>query len=53
LVCRREAAEAASPEHKDAWLKLADDWSKLAVACRKLETVDELLCGDRNTRQRT
>ena len=53
FVCRREAAEAASPEHKDAWLKLADDWSKLAVEWRKLEAVDELLCGDRNTRQRT
>jgi hypothetical protein len=46
LACRREAAKAASPEHKDAWLKLADDWSKLAVEWRKFEAVDELLRGE-------
>jgi hypothetical protein len=32
LECRRKAQEAAKPEDEEAWLKLADDWSKLAQA---------------------
>jgi hypothetical protein len=30
--CREQATKATSPLDKEAWLRVAEDWSKLAMA---------------------
>jgi hypothetical protein len=34
-ACRRLAAKAVSPIEKDAWLRLADEWLKLAQSAQQ------------------
>jgi hypothetical protein len=30
-MCRKEAEKATGPADREAWMKLADDWSALAL----------------------
>ena len=48
--CRRLAEQASSPEYKERWLKIADDWVRLAEAT---EADDLTLVQDLATRQRS
>ena len=46
--CRELAGQSTSPEHKERWLKIADDWLRLAEA---VEANDLTLVQDLATQQ--
>ena len=46
--CRQLAGQSTSPDHKERWLKIADDWLRLADA---LEANDLTLVQDLGTPQ--